>query len=102
MHTATKRRRARRALLLATMYALMLLFSICVMFGEAGHFCTGFDCAVCKTVLSLHALLLQLAALLMLLRGAGRACPLCSRNAARLLRRLPPSTPVALCTRMND
>ena len=102
MRTAVKRPRGQRALLLASLYALMLLFTIGVMFAETGHFCPGLDCAVCKTILSLHALLLQLAALFALLRGAGRACPLCRRTAARLLHRLPPRTPVALCTRMND
>ncbi len=102
MRMAVDRARERRALLMASLFALMLLFSIGAMFAETGHFCPGLDCVVCKTILSLHALLLQLAALFALLRGAGHAGTLYRRTAARLLRRLPPRTLVALCTRMND
>ncbi len=101
MHAVPERRRM-RALLLALLYLLMLLLAVGVMFAEVNHRCTGVGCAVCHTILTLRALLIHLTALLLLLRGMRRLFTAGRRPRAGYPWRLPPRTPVALCTRMND
>lgn len=99
---AVPERRRMRALLLASLYLMMLLLTIGLMYAEVNHHCTGVGCAVCHTILTLRALLNTLTALLLLLRGMRRVFTAGRRPRAGFPRRLPPRTPVALCTRMND
>ena len=102
MRKAVENRRRLDALLLASLFLLMLLTAVGVTFAETGHHCTGIDCAVCQTILHMHALLMQLTLPLL----AAQAIPVIRalfRRAARGLRSpLPPRTPVSLRTRMND
>jgi hypothetical protein len=81
---------------------MLLLFTVGILFAEANHPCTGTDCAVCHTILTLRALLFQLTVLLLLLRRTRRVSLAGIRLRSGSRFRLPPHTPVALRTRMND
>ena len=65
---------------------LYIFLAIGVMFAEVNHRCTGIDCAICHTILTLRALLIQLTALLLMLRGVRRLFRSARRPRAGLVR----------------
>jgi len=102
MRKAVEHRRRLYALLMALLFLLMLLTAIGITFVETGHHCSGFECAICQTILRMHALLWQLAMLLLALRAIPAILALYRRAARGLRSPLPPRTPISLRTRMND